>query len=116
MCYGAHCHRTATRLAEKLGIPQEKYSISYQSRLGRTPWLRPYTDQVIEEMPKREIKKLLIFCPAFVADCLETLEEIGMEAVEDFKEAGGEDLQLVPSLNSHPQWVEGVASLLREKL
>ena len=116
MCYGAHCHRTATRLAEKLGIPQEKYSISYQSRLGRTPWLRPYTDQVIAEMPKRGIKKLVIFCPAFVADCLETLEEIGMEAVEEFKEAGGEDLQLVPSLNSHPQWVEGVASLLREKL
>ena len=116
MCYGAHCHRTATRLAEKLGIPQEKYSISYQSRLGRTPWLKPYTDQVIEEMPKRGIKRLLIFCPAFVADCLETLEEIGIEAVEDFKEAGGEDLQMVPSLNNSPQWVEGVASLLREKL
>ena len=63
-----------------------------------------------------QIKRLLIFCPAFVADCLETLEEIGMEAVEDFKEAGGEDLQLVPSLNSSPQWANGVASLLREKL
>ena len=62
------------------------------------------------------IRDRLIFCPAFVADCLETLEEIGMEAVEDFKDAGGEDLQMVPSLNSSPQWVEGVASLLREKL
>ena len=116
MCYGAHCHRTATRLAEKLEIPADRYSISYQSRLGRTPWLRPYTDLVIEEMAKKGVKKLVVFCPAFVADCLETLEEIGMEAVESFREAGGEDLQLVPSLNSHPLWVEGVTSMLRDRL
>ncbi len=114
MCYGAHCHHTAVRLAEKLGIPKEKYSITYQSRLGRTPWLQPYTDKVIEELGKKGVKKLVVFCPAFVADCLETIEEIGMEAVEEFKEAGGQELHLVPSLNSHPTWVSGLADMLRE--
>jgi ferrochelatase len=80
-------------------------TISFQSRLGRAVWIRPYTDIVLPELARRGVKRVAVFCPAFVADCLETLEEIGMRAEADFKAAGGEALRLVPSLNAHPAWV-----------
>ncbi len=120
-CYRAQCFATARGLAARLGLGDEhgveqRWSIAFQSRLGRTPWIRPYTDEVIPALAKRGVRKLAVFCPAFVADCLETLEEIGMRAREDFLAAGGERLELVPSLNSHPSWVAAVEQLVREQL
>ncbi|MFV8752507.1 ferrochelatase [Nannocystaceae bacterium ST9] len=117
-CYRAQCHVTARALAGSLGLGEqgEGWSISFQSRLGRTPWIKPYTDEVVPALAKRGVGKLAVMCPAFVADCLETLEEIGMRANEDFTAAGGRELKLVPSLNSHPAWVAGVETLVREHL
>jgi ferrochelatase len=86
--------------------------VSFQSRLGRTPWIKPYPDEVIPALAQRGVKRLAVFCPAFVADCLETLEEIGIRARHDFIAAGGEALELVPSLNAHPRWVDAVEDLI----
>jgi ferrochelatase len=87
--------------------------VSFQSRLGRTPWIHPYTDRVIVQLAAQGKKRLVVFSPAFVADCLETLEEIGMRARHDFIAAGGESLTLVPSLNASPVWADAVARLVR---
>lgn len=107
--YRDQCHATARALVERLGIAD--HTVCFQSRLGRTPWIEPHTDKVIPELAAKGIQRLAVLCPAFVADCLETLEEIGIRAREQFRAAGGEDLVLVPSLNSHPRWIEAVASL-----
>jgi ferrochelatase len=120
-CYRAQCFATARALAAALELgdahgPEQRWSISFQSRLGRTPWIKPYTDEVIPALAKRGVKKLAVFCPAFVADCLETLEEIGIRARRDFIAAGGEALELVPSLNTHASWVAAVEQLVREAL
>jgi protoporphyrin/coproporphyrin ferrochelatase len=120
-CYRAQCFATARGLAAALGLgeahgPDQRWSISFQSRLGRTPWIKPYTDEVIPALAQRGVRKLAVMCPAFVADCLETLEEIGMRAREDFIAAGGETLELVPSLNVHPSWVAATEQLIREAL
>lgn len=120
-CYRAQCFVTARSLAaafelgETHGLEQ-RWSISFQSRLGRTPWIKPYTDEVIPALARRGVKRLAVFCPAFVADCLETLEEIGIRARQDFIAAGGETLELVPSLNSHASWVAAVEQLIAEAL
>lgn len=111
-CYRAQCHATARALAAKLGLAPGTWSLSFQSRLGRTPWIKPYTDVVLDELAKQGKKRLCVFCPAFVADCLETLEEIGLRAREQFVAAGGESLTLVPSLNASPAWVEALVALL----
>lgn len=113
-CYRAQCFATARALAARLDLKPEHYTVCFQSRLGRTPWIRPYTDEVLVELAKRGVRSLSVFCPAFTADCLETLEEIGMRAVESFQQAGGERLQLVPSLNAHPAWVEAAADLVSQ--
>jgi ferrochelatase len=105
-CYSHQCKKTATLVAEKLGIPKEKYSVSFQSRLGREEWLKPYTAKRLEEMPKEGIKKLLVACPAFVSDCLETLEEIAEEGKTEFMHAGGESFTMIPCMNTHTTWVE----------
>jgi ferrochelatase len=117
-CYRAQCHVTARELASllELGEQGERWSIAFQSRLGRTPWIKPYTDEVLPALAKRGVRKLAVMCPAFVADCLETLEEIGMRANEEFRAAGGQELVLVPSLNSHPLWVDAVEGMLRSAL
>src|SRR5262249_14473951 len=86
-CYRAQSYATARELARRLELPPEKYTVCFQSRLGRTPWIQPYTDVVLDELPKKGIKRLAVFCPAFVADCLETVEEIGVRAVEQWKAA-----------------------------
>lgn len=112
-CYRAQCFATARALAAKLGLGADAWSVSFQSRLGRTPWIRPYTDVVLPELAKAGKRRVVVFCPAFVADCLETLEEIGLRATESFREAGGEALALVPSLNATPAWVEAVVELAR---
>lgn len=110
-CYRAQCWATARALAAALELDAARWSVSFQSRLGRTPWIRPYTDVVLDELAGRGVRRLAIFCPAFVADCLETLEEIGIRAREQFRAAGGEELTLVPSLNSSPAWVDAVVGM-----
>jgi protoporphyrin/coproporphyrin ferrochelatase len=113
-CYRHQCYTTTQLVTEKLGIPKDKYSISFQSRLGRDPWLKPYTDFRLTDMPKEGIKKLLILCPAFVSDCLETLEEIEERGKETFMEAGGESYQMIPCLNVHPLWVKTIAGWVED--
>jgi protoporphyrin/coproporphyrin ferrochelatase len=110
-CYRAQSFATARDLAKRLGLAKEQYTISFQSRLGRTPWIQPYTDVVIDELAKAGKKRLAVLCPAFVADCLETVEEIGIRAKEQFTHAGGEELVLVPSLNATPPWVDAVCAI-----
>jgi ferrochelatase len=114
-CYRAQSYATARALAARLGLSGDGYSVSFQSRLGRTPWIRPYTDIVLPELAQAGKKRVAVFCPAFVADCLETLEEIGIRAREQWAELGGERLTLVPSLNSAPEWVDAVVNLVRRQ-
>ena len=111
-CYRAQCFATSRLLAAKLELAPEQYSISFQSRLGRDPWIKPATDIVIPTLPKKGIKRLAVICPAFTADCLETLEEIAMRAKSDFLTAGGEAFQFIPCLNAHPVWVDALAGML----
>jgi len=115
-CYRAQCFATARALAASLGLADSAWSVSFQSRLGRTPWIRPYTDVVLPELAAAGKKRVAVFCPAFVADCLETLEEIGIRARRDFIAAGGESLTLVPSLNASPRWVDAVVTLARRQV
>ena len=115
-CYRAQCFATTRGLRERLGLDESNSMISFQSRLGRTPWIQPYTDEEIVKLAKNGVRRLAVFCPAFVADCLETLEEIGMRAEEDFRAHGGEELRLVPSLNATPAWIAGLSSMLRDHL
>jgi ferrochelatase len=114
-CYSAQCYATTQALVQKLQIPDSKYTVSFQSRLGRDPWTQPYTVRVIEELAKAGKKRLLVFCPAFTADCLETTVEIGVEYKEDFEKWGGEHLDLVPSLNDQPGWAAAIAGMLRTR-
>lgn len=111
-CYRAQSYRTARLIAEALELGAGGWSVSFQSRLGRTPWLTPYTDVVVPELAARGVRRLAVYSPSFVADCLETLEEIAIRAREQFLSAGGEELALVPSLNASEAWVEAVARLV----
>lgn len=104
-CYRHQCLRTAHAFAARAKLNPSGYTVSFQSRLGRDPWLTPYTDHVLEELPQKGIKRLAVMCPAFVADCLETLEEIAMEGKESFIAAGGTEFQHIPCLNDHPAWI-----------
>ena len=113
-CYRAQCMRTAAAFAEKMGLPEGKWSVSFQSRLCRAKWIEPYTEARLDELAKQGVKRLLVMCPAFVADCIETLEEIGDRGREQFVEAGGQELVLVPCLNDNRQWGEAL-NLLCER-
>jgi ferrochelatase len=112
-CYSAQSHHTARLIAEKLNIPKEKYTICFQSRLGNDPWVKPYTSQVVAKLAKEGKKRLLVFCPAFVADCLETVYEVAEEYGEEFKALGGEHVQLVESLNDSPTWIDALEQMVR---
>jgi protoporphyrin/coproporphyrin ferrochelatase len=112
-CYRAQCHKTVAAFVQKTGLPKEKYSIAFQSRLGRDPWLKPYTDLELPKLAEKGIKKLFVICPAFVADCLETLEEIGIRARETFTEAGGKELALIPCMNEHALWLDALEKMIR---
>jgi protoporphyrin/coproporphyrin ferrochelatase len=107
-CYRHQCFVTTSLVTERLNIAKEKWSQSFQSRLGRDPWLQPYTAARFEELPKQGVKKLLVVCPAFVSDCLETLEEIAEEGKESFLHHGGEKFEMIPCLNVHPLWVAAI--------
>ena len=113
-CYRHQVITTTNLVAEKLNIPAGKFSFSFQSRLGRDEWLKPYTAKRFEEMPSEGIRKLLIVCPAFTSDCLETLEEIAKEGKESFIQSGGESLTLIPCLNTNPLWVETLSNWIKE--
>ena len=115
-CYKAACYATSRLLVEALNLKEGSYSTCFQSRLGRDPWLKPYTDHVIENLGKEGKKRILVFSPAFVADCLETTIEIGEEYLELFKEHGGEKIQLVPSLNDNDDWAQGLYEIIKEKV
>ncbi len=113
-CYRHQCFETVKLMAKQLGLPKDSYFTSFQSRLGRDPWLRPYTDHTVEDFAKAGLKKLLVICPAFVTDCLETIEEIAGENAELFKEHGGESLQLIPCLNEHPAFIDFLAKRINK--
>jgi len=105
-CYRHQCWVTSKKVAALLNIPDGKWSMSFQSRLGRDEWLKPYTAVRLEELPNQGVKKLAVACPAFISDCLETLEEIAEEGKETFLHAGGESFTMIPCLNVHPAWVK----------
>lgn len=108
-CYRHQVRVTSRALAQRLGLADGQWSESYQSRLGRLPWLAPYTDEVLRALPGRGIRHLAVACPAFVADNLETLEEIGITGRQQFLAAGGESFTLIPCLNDDPSWVDVLA-------
>jgi len=113
-CYRAQCFATTRAIANRLELNADDYTVSFQSRLGRAEWIGPNTVDILQALPGRGIKRVAVACPSFVADCLETLEEIAIRGRDTFIEAGGHDLQLIPSLNSDELWVKAVASFIRE--
>jgi ferrochelatase len=113
-CYRAQCFATTRLLADALDLPQEKCVVSFQSRLGRDPWIEPYTDHVLPQLAREGVKRIAVLTPAFVADCLETLEEIGMRAVEDWQAVGGERLELAPCPNASDTWADAVVTIARD--
>jgi len=113
-CYRHQVIETTKLIAEKLSIPTDKFSFAFQSRLGADAWLKPYTAKRLGEMPNEGIKNLLVVCPAFVSDCLETLEEMHVEGEEIFMEAGGEKFEVIPCLNNEMSWVESIGKLIEE--
>jgi protoporphyrin/coproporphyrin ferrochelatase len=113
--YATQCVRTTQALVERLGLPREKWTQTYQSRFGRSEWLKPYTDDVLTALAKKGVKRVAVVLPGFTADCLETLDEIGNESREVFEHAGGEHLRAVPCLNDHPKWIEAMAQIVREE-
>lgn len=112
-CYSAQCHATASAIVKASALEPGKYTVCFQSRLGRTPWRQPFTIDVIQRLAREGKKRVLVFCPAFVSDCLETIFEIGVEYSEEFKRWGGEELVLVEGLNIHPAWVRALAGICR---
>jgi ferrochelatase len=113
-CYRAQCFFTARQIAEQLELNDDDYTVSFQSRLGRAKWIGPTTEVVLQELAERGVKRVAVSCPSFVADCLETVEEMGIRGRQTFIEAGGDELSLVPSLNAEPAWVETIADWIRE--
>ncbi len=111
-CYRAQCFYTTRLLAKELGLKEGDYTTTFQSRLGKDPWIQPYTDEFLKTLPGLDKKKVMVFSPAFIADCLETTLEVGEEFKEEFHEAGGDDWDLVPSLNDSPVWVECLEDLV----
>ncbi len=114
-CYRAQCFSTARALARQLGLNEEGYTVSFQSRLGRAKWISPPTEEVLAELARSGKKRISVACPSFVADCLETVEEIAIRGRETFIAAGGTDLHLVPSLNDEPVWVKALAAMIRSR-
>ena len=114
-CYRAQCFATTRSLVARLGLAPDAYSMSFQSRLGRTPWIQPYTEEMLVSLAKKGVRHLAVLTPSFVADCLETLEEIGIRASETFIAAGGERLDLIPALNSSESWTRAAAKIIQNR-
>ena len=115
-CYRHQCFDVTNSVIKKLGLPKEKVMVTFQSRLGKDKWMEPYTDETLESLGKRGVKNLAIVCPAFVSDCLETLEEISVEGKEQFLHGGGENFHYIPCLNDEDRWIDVVKTLCEEKL
>ena len=114
--YHCECRKTGRLLAESLGLEASEYRVTFQSRFGRAEWLQPYTDKTLEELGRARTRRVDVICPGFVADCLETLEEIGMEGKASFLGAGGGDYRYLPALNDRPTWITTLADLTMEQL
>ena len=112
-CYRAQCFNTSRLLAKALNLSEKEYTVSFQSRLGKTPWIKPYTDNTIKDLVKDGKLNVLCFSPSFVADCLETTIEIGEEYKELFEKEGGKHWQLVESLNTDPEWIDCLATMVK---
>jgi ferrochelatase len=115
VCYRHQIIETTNLVANELGLPKEKFSFSFQSRLGADAWLQPYSVEQFKKFPQQGIKKLMVVCPAFVSDCLETLEEIEMEGREDFMKAGGVEYTVIPCLNEREDWIKTLVKLVNEE-
>ena len=114
--YHCQCQKTARLVAESLGLPENEWAVTFQSRVGRAEWLRPYTDETIEQFGKQAMRSLDVVCPGFSTDCLETLEEIAMQNAEIFAEAGGGALNYIPALNASDDHVAFLSELIRDNL
>ena len=114
--YHCQCHKTSRLLAEALGLGSEDYQTCFQSRFGREPWLQPYTDETLQGLPAQGIKSVQVICPGFSADCLETIEEIGVENRDYFLQAGGERYEYIPCLNSEPDHIDALATIIDQQL
>ena len=112
-CYRAQCHATSRAIASAVGLTSDQYTICFQSQFGKDEWIGPSFEDLLVELPKRGIKTVAVACPSFVTDCLETLEEIGIRGREAYREAGGNELTLIPCLNSDPLWIKAAANLIR---
>jgi ferrochelatase len=115
-CYRAQCFATTAAFVKLAGVPKEKYSVSFQSRLGKDPWLKPYTDYELPRLAIEGKKRMLVICPAFVADCLETIEEIGMRGYEEFSAGGGKEYTRIPCMNEHPAWITALEKMAQSFL
>ncbi|MBI3479227.1 MAG: ferrochelatase [Nitrosomonadales bacterium] len=114
--YHCECHKTARLLAQQLGLKPEQYALSFQSRFGKAEWLKPYTTTTLQELGKQQTRRVDVVCPGFVADCLETLEEIAMEGREDFQHAGGGEYHYIPCLNERDDWMHALTDLVMDNL
>jgi ferrochelatase len=115
-CYRAQCFATTREFVKLAGVPKEKYSVSFQSRLGKDPWLKPYTDYELARLPNEGKKRILVICPAFVSDCLETIEEIGMRGCEQFMAGNGKEFTRIPCMNEHPAWITALEGMAKKFL
>ncbi|WP_028451119.1 ferrochelatase [Chitinilyticum aquatile] len=114
--YHCHCMKTGRLLAEELGLPADRWTVAFQSRFGKAEWLKPYTATMLETLSKRDAGKLDVICPGFVADCLETLEEIAMEGKETYLSSGGSEYRFIPCLNDSPEWINALGMMLEAEL
>lgn len=114
--YHCECYKTARMLAEQLGLSKDQYMVTFQSRLGRAEWLQPYTAPSVQALAQQGLKRVDVVCPGFIADCLETLEEIAMEVKADFINAGGKEFHYIPCLNESPQWLRALAEITEQHL
>jgi len=111
-CYLSQCYATSRAIAAKIGLSEDRYTVCFQSRLGKTPWIQPYTSDSLHDLANKGVKRLLVFSPAFVSDCIETLDEIQVEYANEFKELGGEEVVMVESLNDNPRWIQSLKRLV----
>ena len=114
--YHCECHKTARLLAAELGLKPEQYMVTFQSRFGKAEWLQPYTAPTLEQLARDGLKRVDLICPGFTSDCLETLEEISIEARHDFLQAGGREFHYIPCLNEAPVWIDGLADIAEQHM